>query len=642
MGWVVVRLRRLLRRKSLLAWLGAEAASVAMIFAIAMLPMMAATGAAVDLSRALWVRARLGQALDAAGLAVGSTPNLDQSQTQDLAKKYFDANYPTDDLGTPSPLNVSVNGNVVDLSATAELDTTLMALFGINHLDVGVSSQITRESKNLEIAVMLDTTGSMLCANNSTSCPPFAANFSDTRIAALQIAANDLIDLIVQDVQTPTYSKMSIIPWAVSVNVGGYADQVRGAITGGVAISNVVWAAGAAKVIGDASKTSPVKITSNGHGLSTGDRVFVKNAPSMSEINNKQFTITFVDANNFTLNGSSGTHTYALNTGTVTKCQMSDCSLVVTANGHGLSNGDNVYIAGAGGITAINSPTPGNSVTLKAVASVTANTFDLPGVTDFTHTYTSGSGTSYCVKSGCQYYYFQNANSSHNLYQISTCVSERTDANAYTDVAPNADLLGPDYVNPHFVNPSPNNPCIGQTIVPLTSDKTVLHNTVNGLTALGSTAGHIGTAWAWYMISPNFSYLWPSDSQPAAYGTKNLLKVAILMTDGLYNTVYCNGVIGSNSQTVPPYSGYDADHINCPAPNGDSYTQSRAICDNMKKQGIIIYTVGFDISNDPNAQAIMNYCAMDANHVYLPNSSSDLAAAFHAIAADVTALRISK
>jgi Flp pilus assembly protein TadG len=633
MGWVNLRLRRCWRWSGFAAWIAAETASVAMIFAIAMMPMMAATGTAVDLSRALWVRARLSQALDAAGLAVGATPNLDHDQTVNLATTYFDANYPITDLGTPGPLNVDVQGNVVNLAATAELDTTIMALFGIKQIDVGVTSQITRESKNLEIAVALDTTGSM-CNPDAQPCPnPTSA----ARISALKVAAGQLIDLVVQDIQTPTYSKMAIVPWAVAVNVGNNADQIRGPITAGVDITDAQWATDAPKNITAATKANPVVVTSANHGFLNGDRVYIKSVVGMTQLNNKQFTVANKTANTFQLQGVNGTaYNNYTSGGTVTKCTMADCSVVVTtAHSHGLSNGDSVFITGVQGMTAINSsatdPSYSNPITLKTVGSVTATTFNLPGVTSFNNAYTSG-GSAHCVLQGCDYYYFTNAaGTGKDLFQISTCVSERT-TNAATDASPATTYLGRNYAGP-------NNPCIAQTIVPLTSDKTVLHNTVNGLHAQGSTGGHIGSAWAWYMISPNFANLWPVDSQPAAYGTKDVLKVAVLMTDGLYNSTYCNGVISKDSTSG---SGSTGDHINCNAPNGNSYTQAENICDGMKQQGIIIYTVGFDIASDVNAQNIMNYCAMDSSHVYLPNNSSDLAAAFVAIGQDVTALRISK
>ena len=49
------------------------------------------------------------------------------------------------------------------------------------------------------------------------------------------------------------------------------------------------------------------------------------------------------------------------------------------------------------------------------------------------------------------------------------------------------------------------------------------------------------------MLAPNFASLWPAASQPAAYNTPNLIKVVVLMTDGSFNTVYCNGVIAADS-----------------------------------------------------------------------------------------------
>ena len=94
----------------------------------------------------------------------------------------------------------------------------------------------------------------------------------------------------------------------------------------------------------------------------------------------------------------------------------------------------------------------------------------------------------------------------------------------------------------------------------------------------GATAGHLGTAWAWYLLSPNWASLFDKDNQPAAYDdlkrtigkakTPLLRKIAVLMTDGEYNTQY--------SST-------------------DSNTQARAICDEMKKTGIEVFTVGFEI-----------------------------------------------
>ena len=74
-------------------------------------------------------------------------------------------------------------------------------------------------------------------------------------------------------------------------------------------------------------------------------------------------------------------------------------------------------------------------------------------------------------------------------------------------------------------------------LVPLTKDTKVLKDTIDGFAASGNTAGQLGTAFAWYLLSPNWNTVWPADSQVTAYGTPKVDKIAMLMTDGEYNTV---------------------------------------------------------------------------------------------------------
>lgn len=61
--------------------------------------------------------------------------------------------------------------------------------------------------------------------------------------------------------------------------------------------------------ISNASFAAPIQITSNGHGLTTGTIVLVSGVGGNSSADGT-WTITVVDANNFTLNGSSGNSAY--------------------------------------------------------------------------------------------------------------------------------------------------------------------------------------------------------------------------------------------------------------------------------------------------------------------------------------------
>jgi len=113
----------------------------------------------------------------------------------------------------------------------------------------------------------------------------------------------------------------------------------------------------------------------------------------------------------------------------------------------------------------------------------------------------------------------------------------------------------------------------------------------------------------------------------------------VLMTDGAFNTTYCKGVISKDSGSG---SGSSSDHINCNAPNGGAFVQAKALCDNMKAAGVVIYTVGFDVAADADAQDIMTECATDAEHLYLPSTGAALKDAFRAIGQDITRLRLSR
>ena len=74
-------------------------------------------------------------------------------------------------------------------------------------------------------------------------------------------------------------------------------------------------------------------------------------------------------------------------------------------------------------------------------------------------------------------------------------------------------------------------------IVALTESKSTLWSAVDAYREGGTTAGHLGTAWAWYLLSPEWSSLWPSASRPAPYRDAKTIKAVVLMTDGSYNTI---------------------------------------------------------------------------------------------------------
>lgn len=197
-----------------------------------------------------------------------------------------------------------------------------------------------------------------------------------------------------------------------------------------------------------------------------------------------------------------------------------------------------------------------------------------------------------------------------------TCIKERSTSDRYTDQAPSANNYFDYFGQPIEINADDvweddeiaDNPEIdkvinngsscrpGAIITPLTSDKALLKSRIDAFPTTGMTAGHLGTQWAWYLISPKWSSIWPMASEPKAYsmvnetnsdGRPKLFKIAILMTDGSYNK---------------QYSGHS------------STTQAREICTKMKAAGVTVYTVGFAISVGSSPDLTTQQCATSPSH----------------------------
>ena len=198
-----------------------------------------------------------------------------------------------------------------------------------------------------------------------------------------------------------------------------------------------------------------------------------------------------------------------------------------------------------------------------------------------------------------------------------TCVKERLGSQALTDAdpGPNEWIEAAEAVyNPYYrrweeqsCNPTPP--------LPLTDDRDDLYDYIDDLRASGNTAGHIGIAWGWYLLAPNWDSVWPSASKPLAYDEPDSAKAMIIMTDGEFNIEY----------------NYADGH-------GDSFAQAKKLCDNIKDEGVRIYTVAFQA---PRAgREVLEYCATSTEYAFTPDSADELKDAYTKIAQSISDLRI--
>jgi Flp pilus assembly protein TadG len=162
---------------------------------------------------------KLQDALDAATLYAARSNAFTTADVNTIGQKALTANLqliPGASLQSSSFTLVSAAGDT-KVVANAAVTLPAYAPMAFNHAPVQVASEVTRPGNNLEVAMVLDNTGSM----------------SGSPMTSLQSAANQLIDLVVSDTQTPYYSKIAIVPYSNAVNAGAYVNTVRGAPANG-------------------------------------------------------------------------------------------------------------------------------------------------------------------------------------------------------------------------------------------------------------------------------------------------------------------------------------------------------------------------------------------------------------------------
>ena len=136
--------------------------NVALLFAFSLIPLLIGVGVAVDYGRALIVRERMNDAADAAALAIGSWPGLTQDE---LRSRRSNSSTPIIRRPRSAPSASSMSNFVGDeaiiVTVSGVVPTTFMQLANINSVDVGASTTINKKERNIELVLVLDTTGSM-------------------------------------------------------------------------------------------------------------------------------------------------------------------------------------------------------------------------------------------------------------------------------------------------------------------------------------------------------------------------------------------------------------------------------------------------------------------------------------------------
>lgn len=193
-----------------------QSGAIAIIFVLALLPILMMLGAAIDYSRAALARSEAQDALDAATLAavkqIGGP--MSDSQITDLISAYIAANGPKDSHITidkvviEKPSDSNTKSTSLQVWATGSTEMPLMKLAHIDTVDFSITSKSVAGNKTLEVVMVLDNSGSMGTYAGSKS-----------RIEALKDASAKLIDILDEKKRDDEALSFGVVPFTQLVRL---------------------------------------------------------------------------------------------------------------------------------------------------------------------------------------------------------------------------------------------------------------------------------------------------------------------------------------------------------------------------------------------------------------------------------------
>ncbi|SHM92890.1 TadE/TadG family type IV pilus assembly protein [Roseibium suaedae] len=197
--------------------------SILPIFALLVFLLVVIAGAGIDFARAINEREAIATALDASALSVAtqlSSSVMTDTQIDTALKDAFRANatHVTDVTKAISDLTFVVNSDAgtVTVRTKATVPTTFINIGGIgpSELSVNTMTEVSYSKFDVELALVLDVTGSM--------------SLDPADLAALQSASTSLVEELMPTSLSTSTSKIriSIVPYSQGVNLGTYAYSV--------------------------------------------------------------------------------------------------------------------------------------------------------------------------------------------------------------------------------------------------------------------------------------------------------------------------------------------------------------------------------------------------------------------------------
>jgi Flp pilus assembly protein TadG len=176
------------------------------LFAISFAAMALAAAIAIDFARITLERTEMQRALDSAALAAAHRLGMPDEQQSGAAAAlaFYKANVPEGSPLVIEDLKLDADAGEVVISSGGPIATTFLSAFGIYKVNVGAGARVVRGDGTVEVALVLDNSGSM----------------AGGPISELKTAAGNLVDVVFAGAAGNDKVRIGVVPFAGSVNVG--------------------------------------------------------------------------------------------------------------------------------------------------------------------------------------------------------------------------------------------------------------------------------------------------------------------------------------------------------------------------------------------------------------------------------------
>lgn len=580
------------------------------IFGVMAVVLIAMSGAVVDYVALEQARNRAQIAIDSAALALQpSIYSLSEAQLKVKADDWLKDRI-TDPRITASVQSAKKNEDEGSIVITAKLTvpTTFVGLVGFTEFTPTVVSEATRKKLFVELALVLDNSGSMSSSNRMTN---------------LKLAAKSATDILFDNQETSPNTTIGVVPFNFWVNIG------PGSATKPWMDQNGLSSASHDGFDDDDDESTPFlgplnrfEIYNQMNGVSWAGCVEAR--PKPYDVTDQKPTVDVPDTL-FVPALSPDQPDHSSFRGDYIDDNPAACTLKRTCEWRHIerncdSSGNNCNGNTRDRYKAIY---PDGTIDESDTACSCDGEAIFPGTTVSLNRQSNGRGYRKVTRRTCtDHYSAPVAGLSDRELQERMC--------KYTNSTPID-------VGAH----GPNAECVTTQVLPLSNSRTTIKARIDQMVSRGATNIHQGAIWGFHLLSPTEPY-----TEGRAYDEATS-KVIILMTDG-ENTFYRwgDGSDPLNGGSVyPPYGWPLYERLGDAGKTAgqmEDLVDARLLetCKNARDAGIVIYTVG--LSSPNNVKDMLRQCAGDDTRAKFPNASSELVTVFEEIAGQLGDLRIAK